>query len=283
MKIKISSDSTCDLSRELLDRYKIDIVPLSVLIDGVPKKDGVEIVPQDIYDHVAAGGKIGSTAAVNTAEYTDLFGAWRKEYDAVIHFCISSEMSACYQNACIAASELSEVYVVDSRNLSTGIGHLVLDAAEMAEEGNLEAKAIFEELERRKQLLDVSFVIDTLQYLRMGGRCSALAALGANLLSLKPCIEVKDGKMGVGKKYRGTVEKALVKYVEDRLSAPETIDPRRLFITHSGGFDEAALQAIKKQALSLLPFEEVHFTRAGCTVSNHCGPKTLGLLFFRRP
>ncbi len=281
MKVKITADSTCDLSEELIERYNIGIFPLSVILDGRARKDGIEVMPQDIYDAVSNGGKPGGTAAVNTTDYKERFTAFLETYDAVVHFTISSEMSACYQNACIAASELKNVYVIDSRSLSTGIGHLVLDAAELAISG-VDGKIIAEEVMKRREKLDVSFVLDTLLYLRMGGRCSALSAMGANLLSLKPCIEVRNGIMGVGKKYRGTVERALVKYVQDRLSDPAEIDRRRLFITHSGGFDGETLDAIKAQALSLAPFDEVYITTAGCTVSSHCGPKTLGLLFYRK-
>jgi DegV family protein with EDD domain len=233
-----------------------------------------------IFEHVLSGGDIGKTAAVNVSDYLERFSEYRKEYDAVIHFTISSEMSACYQNACIAASELSEVYVIDSKNLSTGIGLLVLDAAIMAQKG-MAASDIVAELNKKRDKLDVSFVLDTLEYLRRGGRCSAVTVLGANLLSLKPCIEVKNGKMGVGKKYRGSIDKALVKYIEDRLRGQTDIDHSRVFITHSYGFDDEMLQKIEALVRDCTPFEEVYHTEAGCTVSNHCGPRTLGVLFYR--
>ncbi|MGM9521134.1 MAG: DegV family protein [Oscillospiraceae bacterium] len=280
MKIKITADSTCDLSPELIEKYDIGIFPLSVMLKDKPLRDGIDVTPQDIFDNVAAGGNIGSTMAVNVADYLDRFSEYRKEYDAVIHFTISSEMSACFQNANIAAADLTEVYVIDSRNLSTGIGHLVLDAAIKASEG-MEASAIKEYLDKKKELLDVSFVLDTLDYLRRGGRCSALAALGANLLSLKPCIEVKGGKMGVGKKYRGSVEKSILKYVSDRLMGQSDIDYSRIFITESGDFDDEFLASVEAQVRACGPFNEIIHTRAGCTVSNHCGPKTLGVLFYR--
>ena len=236
MKIKITADSTCDLSKELIEQYDIGIFPLCVVLDKEPLRDGIDITPKDIFDHVKNGGNIGSTTAVNVSDYSDRFSKYLEDYEAVVHFTISSEMSACYQNALIAAEEVGNVYVIDSRNLSTGIGLLILDAAHMASEG-VAAEDIKARLDEKKQLLDVSFVLDTLDYLRRGGRCSAVAALGANLLSLKPCIEVKGGKMGVGKKYRGSVEKCLMKYVADRLRDSEHIDYRRIFITYSDGFD----------------------------------------------
>ena len=217
---------------------------------------------------------------MNVSDYLAYFAACREEYDAVIHFTISSDMSACYQNACIAAREFTNVYPVDSRNLSTGIGHLVLNAAEMAEQG-MDAADIAAALEKKREKLDVSFVIDTLEYLKRGGRCSALVAMSANLLHLKPCIEVKDGKMGVGRKYRGKLEKCYVQYIEDRLKGRDDIDCHRIFITDSG-IDEATRKELERVVRACQPFEEVLHTQAGCTVSNHCGPGCMGILYYHK-
>ena len=203
-----------------------------------------------------------------------------KTADAVVHFTISSEMSACYQNACLAAEEVGNVYVVDSRNLSTGIGHLVLDACLLAEQG-LDGASIKAELDQRKEKLDVSFVLTTLEYLRRGGRCTTVAAMGANLLKLHPCINVVSGTMGVGKKYRGNMQNCLVQYVRDKLADPATVDPKRIFITDSG-FDEETRDLVEKTVRECVPFAEVYHTRAGCTVSCHCGPGCLGILFYRK-
>ena len=233
MKIKISADSTCDLSPELIERYHIGITPLYIIRGEETLRDGIDVRPEELYEYANATGKLCKTAAVNVSDYLAYFAACREEYDAVIHFTISSDMSACYQNACIAAQEFTNVYPVDSRNLSTGIGHLVLDAAEMAEQG-MDAADIASALEKKREKLDVSFVIDTLEYLKRGGRCSALVAMSANLLHLKPCIEVKDGKMGVGHKYRGKLEKCYVQYIEERLKGRDDIDCHRIFITDSG-------------------------------------------------
>ena len=189
-------------------------------------------------------------------------------------------MSCCYQNACIAARDFENVYVVDSRNLSSGIGHLAVDAAIMAENGAT-AEEIFRAMEEKKSRLDVSFVINTLEFLKMGGRCSSLAALGANMLGLKPCIEVKDGKMSVCKKYRGHLERCLQKYVADRLSEPDTIEPSRIFITDSGVPDEM-VKMVEEEIRRHVAFDEIIHTYAGCTVSNHCGPNCLGILFYRK-
>lgn len=280
MGIRISSDSTCDLSKALIEQNGIGIIPLYIVMEGKAYRDGIDIVAQDVFAHVAGGGKIASTAAVNVEDYRVFFEEELKDSEGIVHFTISSEMSSCYQNACLAAQEFENAFVVDSRNLSTGIGHLVLDAASMAADGKT-AKEIFEAVEEKKAKLDVSFVINTLDYLRMGGRCSALAALGANLLGLKPCIEVRDGKMGVCKKYRGQFAKCLPKYVADRLSNVDTIDDSRVFITDSGVSDEI-FESVRAEVLKHVPFKEVIHTRAGCTISNHCGPDCLGILFYRR-
>ena len=280
MRIHVSSDSTCDLSPELIEQYKIGIIPLYVVMDGVPYRDTLDICPDDIYAYVQKNGKVCSTAAVNVQDYLDYFRSALETSDAVIHFTISSEMSSCYQNACLAAEEVGNVWVIDSRNLSTGIGHLVLNAAELAAEGK-EPQEIFDFLNEKKKKLDVSFVIDTLKYLALGGRCSSVVALGANLLNLKPTIEVCEGKMSVGKKYRMSYDRALLRYVRDQLGDLDTVDTHRIFITDSGTSEENR-QAVEKLLRELLPFEEIYHTRAGCTVSNHCGPNTLGILFYRK-
>ena len=280
LNIKITADSTCDLTPALVEKNRITITPLTVSCGGESFHDGVDIDPDGLYERIRRTGTLGSTAAVNVQEYLDVFSAALKDHDAVVHFTISSDMSACYQNACIAAQELGNVYVVDSRNLSTGIGHLVLDGCDLAASG-MDAAAIQAELTARREKLDVSFVVDTLEYLRKGGRCSALAAMGANLLKLHPCIYVKDGNMGVGKKYRGRLIECVRAYVRDKLAEPDTVDPRRVFITDSG-VDEEVRAAAEEEVRRAVPFREIIHTRAGCTVSCHCGPGTLGILFYRK-
>jgi len=280
MKIKITSDSTCDLSRELLERHDIFVLPLAVTIGDRTCRDGVDAKPEDIYAHVKSGGALPSTAAINPSEYMELFEGFLKEYDAVIHFNISSGFSSCHQNAKLAAAELENVYVIDSQNLSTGQGLLVLRAAELAAQG-VEPAVICEQMNEDALRVDASFILEQLEYLRKGGRCSAVAALGANLLKLKPCIEVRDGKMGVGKKYRGNFDKCLMDYITDRIGGREDLDLKRVFVTHSGLSEELEQMAVNK-VRELQPFEEVCVTRAGCTVSSHCGPGTIGVLFVRK-
>ncbi len=278
--IIISSDSTCDLSPELKERYNIQILPLGVTLGGKTYKDGEEITPDEIYEHHAKTGELPKTTAANVGESMDFFTKFTEQGKAVIHFTISSSMSSTYSNACLAAAELDNVYVIDSKNLSTGNGLLVVSAAEMALKG-MEAKAIAEEIEKLVPRVDASFVIDSLEYLHKGGRCSAVAMLGANLLKLKPCIEVKGGAMGVGKKYRGRYADVLKTYVAERLENIEDIELDRIFVTHAGCDDEI-VNAVVEQVKKTAPFKEVFLTRAGCTISSHCGKDTLGVLFIRK-
>ena len=277
MKIKITADSTCDLSRELIEENNIEILPLYVVKDGVSYRDGVEITPQDIFDFVAQGNDPCKTAAASEADYIDCFSRFSSQYDAVIHINISAEFSSCHQNACLAARQFPNVYPVDSRNLSTGSGQVVMEAVRLADMG-LSAEDIVHRLQELAGRVEASFVIDSLEYLRKGGRCSALAALGANLLNLKPCIEVVDGKMKVGKKYRGKLSRVLVRYTKDQLEKYDHIRKDHIFITHSG-IDPSLIEDVRNTILENGDFSEIHITKASCTISAHCGPNTLGVLF----
>ena len=243
-------------------------------------RDGVDITPDMIYAHHEKTGQLPKTSAINVVEDLEYFEELTKDGSAVIHFTISSSMSSTYNNACVAAQEFENVYVVDAKNLSTGSGLLVLAAAEMAQEG-MEAQQIVEKLNDLADRVDASFVVDNLEYLAKGGRCSALAAFGANLLQLKPCISVKNGAMGVGKKYRGKFEKVLLTYVADRLADAEDICLDRVFVTHAG-CDPKVVESVAEAVKNTLPFREILVTRAGCTVSSHCGANTLGVLFIRK-
>ncbi|MDP4152796.1 MAG: DegV family protein [Bacillota bacterium] len=277
--IVVTADSTCDLSQEIIDRYKVNIIPLYVNMGETFYKDGVDVHPSDLFTFVAKTGQLPKTSAVSVADYYNVFSKFEQEGKAVIHINISSGFSSCYQNACIAASELTDVYVVDSANLSTGTGHLVIEAAQLAQQG-MDAKNIAENLRKLAPKIESSFVIDKLDFLKMGGRCSSLAAFGASLLNIKPCIEVKDGFMHVGKKYRGTIEKSISDYVIDRLKNRKDIDKRRIFITHTCT-NEIALK-VKELVRQCMDFDEIFITTAGCTISSHCGPGTLGVLFIRK-
>lgn len=280
MNIRITSDSTCDLSPDYLQAHRVELLPLYTMKGGETFRDGVNIHPQDIFDHVAAGGDLCSTAANNVSDYQELFARLLPECDAIIHIDISADFSSCYQNACVAASELPNVYVVDSRNLSSGHGHIVCEAVNMAEEGKLSPQEIVDRLNELTSRVEASFLLDRLDYMVKGGRCSMVVALGANLLHLKPCIEVIDGKMKVVKKYRGSYEKCILNYVKDRLQNRDGLVYDRIFITHTPVAD-GLVDKVRAAIQECAPFTDIIETQAGCTVSCHCGPGTLGILFIR--
>ena len=280
MNIKIISDSTCDLSPELLAKHDITLARLTVIKDGQPFADGETITPADIFAHVAAGGDLCSTTAINIGEYEELFAKYASDYDGVIHINIGSGFSSCHQNARLAAEDFPNVRVIDSMNLTTGQGHVVLEACRLAKTCQ-SLDEIEEKLNAFTPRVEASFLLDQLKYMVKGGRCSSAAALGANLLNLKPCIEVRDGKMSVVKKYRGNYAKCLANYVKDRLADREDIDRTELFITHTPVTDEC-MTAVKEAVEEFGNFENVYDTMAGCTVSCHCGPGTLGVLFVRK-
>lgn len=279
-KILIASDSTSDLNSELIERYGVKILPLGVAIGQEQYTDGVDINPDMIYEAYEKTGVLPKTSAVNIADFEDFFRAETEAGYTVIFFTISSGMSSTYQNACVAAEGFDRVFVVDTKNLSTGGGLLVCKAGDMVKEGK-SAEEIVETCNSLAQCVDASFVIDSLEFLYKGGRCSALAAFGANLLQLKPCIVVRDGKMGVSKKYRGKFADVLRKYVAEQIGDASEIDMKRVFVTHAG-CDPEVYNACAEEVKSLAPFEEVQITRAGCTISSHCGRNTLGVLFIRK-
>jgi DegV family protein with EDD domain len=281
MRIKISADSTCDLPKALLNEYNIGITPLYIIKNGTSYRDGVDISPREILEHLEKTGENCGTAAVTVQDYIDHWTRWKQGCDAIVHIGFSGKMSATLSNALLAAGEVGDVYVVDGQNPSAGHGLLVLEAAQMAGAGR-SPQEIVAAIEALAPLVDASFIIDTLFCLAKGGRCSALTAFGANALGLKPCIEVSNGTMGVGKKYRGKVEKVYPQYIRDRLEGNDRVDTRRIFIADSG-IDEAGRQAIKRQLLALHPFEEVYVTSAGCTITSHCGPKTMGIFYLKKP
>ncbi len=280
MRIKITSDSTCDLTKELVEKHDIAIFPLTIIKNGESFKDNVTITPAQIFEHVAAGGDLCSTSAGSLGDYMDLFRKYSAEYDGVIHISLGSGFSSSYQNACLAAEEFDNVKVVDSQNLSTGQGHVVLKACQLAQSCE-DLGALHAELQSYAEKVEASFLLDRLDYMVKGGRCSAAAALGANLLNLKPCIEVKGGKMGVVKKYRGNYAKCLASYVKDRLDGREDLVGDLLFLTYTPVSD-LCLEAVRESISAYGHFDEVLETTAGCTISCHCGPGTLGVLFVRK-
>lgn len=278
--IKITADSTCDLPQALLDAHHISVATLGIVKGGELYQDGVNIHTADIAAHVTAGGDITTTNAVNIADYGDMFRKEAEAADAVIHIDIGSGFSSCYQNARLAAEETPEVYVVDSGNLSVGHGAMVLAAAEAAEAGKT-ANEIVSMMEQLAPRLEMSFVLDRLDYMKKGGRCSSVTALGANLLKLHPCIEVIDGKLSVTKKYRGSIDKAVADYVKDRIAGRTDLDTSRIIIVDACADDRLATIA-RRCVEEDGRFAEVIEAKAGCTIFSHCGPDTLGLLVVRK-
>lgn len=280
MKIRISADSTCDLSVEQIREHNIFITPMIVNKAGNSYHDGVDIVPEDVFSYVAAGNPLCTTSAIPIGEYEEYFTELLKEADAVIHINIGSGFSSTHRNAVVAAEEMDNVYVVDSCNLSTGHGLVVLEACRLAKTES-DPKEIVAKLNEFAPRVDASFLLDRLDYLAKGGRCSMIAALGANLLKLKPCIEVINNKMVVSKKYRGNYAKSIEAYVRERLVSTEDLDLSQIFVTHTPVKDEI-VELVKKTVNECASFEKMYETTAGCTISCHCGEGTLGILYVRK-
>lgn len=278
-KIILSADSTCDLGDELKEKYQVHYYPFHIILEGKDYQDNVDITPGDIFQRYYEKKVLPKTAAINVEEYVNYFRPFVEQGYEVVHLNLGSALSSAHQNCMLAARELKGVYLVDSGNLSTGIGHLVLDAGEMIKEG-LGAEEIAGKLNQRKNLVHSSFILDTLKFMSAGGRCSNVMALGANLLNIKPCIEVnnKDGSMDVGKKYRGSLKKVLPLYVKDKLQEYQGICTDKIFITHSG-IDQEYIELVKEAIQEEKEFQNIYVTRASCTISCHCGPNTLGILF----
>lgn len=277
-KIAISADGTCDLGKEILDRYNISPLYIYVNINGKSYRDMVDITPENVYDNYNKTGKLPTTSAGTVADYLDLFKGLLKDGSVVVHLSIGSGFSASYQNALIAASELEGVHVINTKQLSSGTGMLAIIASELAQKG-ASAAEIVSTINSMLDKVHTSFIIETLEFLHKGGRCSAVAALGANLLRLRPCIEVKDGAMRVGKKYRGQYTNVLVEYVQDKLYANrENINTDRIIVTH-GGTSQENLDKVVDKIKSIIDFKEILVTRAGCVISSHCGYNTVGIIF----
>jgi DegV family protein with EDD domain len=278
-KVVLCADSTCDLGDQLRDKYNVTFFPYTITLEDETFIDGVTIQPEDIYKAYREKGILPKTSAINIADYIDFFRKWTDQGYDVVHLSLGSALSSSYQNCVAAAQAIGNVYPVDSCNLSSGIALLVLEAAERIAKG-MSAKDVAEEVSQLTRHSHASFILDTLEFMRAGGRCSAVAAMGSNLLKLKPCIEVDNssGAMGVGKIYRGNLDKVLLQYAEERLNRYQKIKKDRAFITHSG-ISEERIQMVYDYVKSRNIFDEIFVTRASCTISSHCGPNTLGVLF----
>ncbi|MDO4445107.1 MAG: DegV family protein [Bacillota bacterium] len=281
-KIHIFADSTCDLSEELIEKYQITVIPLCIILDDKSYYDKVELTPEEIFRWADEKKTTPKTAAVSFEYAEKLLAPCLEAGDDVIFFGISEEMSTTCNVMRLVGQDHpnGRLFVVDSRNLSTGIGLQVLRAAELAEQG-FSAEEVVSAVEQEREKVRASFVVDTLTYLARGGRCSGATALVATTLKLHPCIQVAEGKMIVGKKYHGSVEKALLRYEKDLEEELLRADPRRVFITHSGTAPEV-VATIRKRLEELNYFQEIHETIAGGVISSHCGPGTLGILFYEK-
>ncbi len=278
--VKIISDSTCDLSQELVERYDIEIIPLHILLGEKEYRDGIDITPDDIYRWSDEHKTTPKTSAVSMDDAVQAMKRYLDEGRELVCFCISEEMSTTGNVLRLSAEELEaqdQVSVVNSANLSTGIGLLVIEAAIMAREGKTRQE-IAERMEELKPRVRASFVVDTLTYLYRGGRCSGLAAMAGGVLKLHPKIVVKDGVMGADKKYRGKLGSAILSYAKDMEAQMLQAKKDRVFITHSG-CDEDVIASVQEYLKSLGYFDEILITRAGGVVSSHCGWGTLGVLF----
>lgn len=279
MAVILSADRTCDLSEDLLQEFQVSTIPYHIHIGEKEYIDNVNITPPDIFRIYRETKILPKTSAINTGEYLDYFRPWVEQGHEVLHFCLGSDLSSSYQNCVLAGEELGHVYPVNSCNLSGGIALQVLDARRMLDDGaNVgEVQAYFQANSGRYH---GSFILDTLEFLHAGGRCSSVTALSANLLNIKPCILVDNGSGGmhVGKKYRGSLSKVLVKYVKDTLAQYDDILTDKIFITYSS-IDPAIVDLVRETIAAVMPFERVLETQASCTISSHCGPNTLGILF----
>ncbi len=281
MEVVITADSTCDLPDYIVQEKDIRIIPLSILLGEESFLDGVEVHPQDIYDYVKQTGTLPKTAAVTPAQYADIFKSITDEGKAVVHIGLSSAISSSYQNAVIAASEFDNVYCIDSKSLCTAMGLIVLKACDFKDKG-FEAKKIANRLSSFVSKTQTSFVLDSLEYLHKGGRCSGVARFGANVLGLKLSIAVNsDGKLDVSKKYRGKMDNVYKQYINDCLAEMSKIDNSRIVIANSGGVSPEVI-AFAKGIAEGKGFKEIIFADAGCTISSHCGPKTFAIFYLRK-
>ena len=275
MKVAITAESTIDLPKELLEKYDIKTIPFTVILGENDYKDG-EINSSDIFKFVEEKKVLPKTSAVNEQQYKDFFAEVLKTYDAVVHISLSSEISSSCSHAKTAQDEFENVFVVDSKSLSTGIALLAIYGRKLAEQG-LAAEEIAEKLENRVSAVQASFVVKRLDYLYKGGRCSALSLLGANIFQIRPQIIVKNGKMVSEKKYRGNMDKVIATYCKDVLADFNNPDKSVAFVTYTTATPEMVANA--KKALQDAGFEEIYETTAGATITSHCGENTLGILY----
>lgn len=278
----ITADSTCDLPKELIEKYNITIIPLSILLGENSYGDGIDVFPEDIYNYVEKTGELPKTAAVTPAQYYSVFEEYAAQDKAVVHIALSSAISSSYQNACIAANDFDDVYCIDSKSLCTAMGLLVLKACDYREKG-FEAKKIYRKVRNLVSKVSTTFVLNDLEYLHKGGRCSGVAKFSANVLGIKPSIAVDcEGKLDVAKKYRGKIDAVYKQYISDCLKDVNKIDTSRIVIADSGGVSPEIISFARGLIEGKGKFDEVIIAKAGCTISSHCGPKTLAVFYINK-
>lgn len=276
--VKVVTDSTADLTPELVEKFELAVLPLYVLIEGKSYLDGIEMTTEELYRQVEKTKTLPKTSAPSTGDFYEFFYKWVKAGYDVLYIGLSSKLSATFQASRLAAEEFDEgrVRVLDTQSLSTGIGLLALKAAEMAQEGKGAAE-IYQTVSELVPKVRVSFIIDTLKYLHMGGRCSAIQLLASNVLKIRPQIIVKDGGMIVGAKFRGKRSSCLKQFYKEVVGDGTQINLQRAFVTHSGSTEAECMDF--KNRLEKLGVSEVYVTQAGTVISSHCGPGTIGLLY----
>ena len=278
MKIKIACDSAADLTKELLEKNEISVIPFAVMMGDREYRDGVDLTAQMIFDYVKENKTLPKTAAINQAEYEEFFKEIKDGYDAVIFFSLSSGLSSSCEHAKMAGKEVGDIYVVDSKSLSTGIAVQVLYACELRDKG-LKAEEIVEKVKARREKVQASFITYKLDYLHKGGRCSSLALLGANLLQIRPSIILSNGKMQMHKKYKGRLEKVNLEYLKDTIAEFNTPDTSVCFITYSSISPEM-LELFKNFVKENTKFKNVYESQASATITSHCGENTIGILYY---
>lgn len=281
--VVITADSTCDLPPQIIEKYNIKITPLYVVLGENSYRDSIDVFPEDIYEYVSKTGVLPKTSAATLGYYTELFEKLTSEGKAVVHIGLSSAISSSYQNACISASEFEDVYCIDSKSLCTGMGLLVLKACDFRDKG-FDAKQIYNRVCTLVPKVHATFVLDNLEYLHKGGRCSGVAKFSANLLGIKPSIAVDPatGTLDVAKKYRGKMDAVYRQYINDSLRDVENIDPSRIVIANSGDVSPEILACAREVIESKNVFEEIIEAKAGCTISSHCGPKTFAIFYINK-
>lgn len=281
-EVMITADSTCDLPNYLIEKNNITILPLSILLGDKSYSDGVDIFPRDIYAYVNKTGDLPKTAAVTPAQYNTVFKEFTEQGKAVVHIGLSSAISSSYQNACIAAAEFEDVYCIDSKSLCTAMGLLVLKACDFREKG-FDAKKIYNRVNSLVPKVSTTFVLNNLEYLHKGGRCSGVAKFSANVLGIKPSIAVdENGRLDVAKKYRGKIDLVYKQYISDSLKDVNKFDPARVVIANSGDINPEIISFAKGVIEGKNKFTKVITADAGCTISSHCGPKTLAIFYIKK-